>query len=107
MAKKKTRRIYQGEDGRWRLETTYTTGNVYATICSSKESAERLLYLSETYTRRYVEYTHNGELITAKVTNTGILEHNDGTAEDTLCIRINSGAYWVPAAKCKLMEESA
>lgn len=102
MAKKRTRRIYEGEDGRWRLENTYTTGNVTTTICGSKESAERLLNLAETYTGRFVEFLHNGKSTVAKVTNTGVLEHHDGTLEDMLYVRLKNGTYLKSATDCTL-----
>ena len=104
--RKATKRIYRGEDGRWRLETTYTTGRVCASVCNTKEAAERLLYLSDVYTKHFVEYNHNGKTITAKVTNTGVIENNDGTLKDMLYIRINNGTHLVPATKCQLVEVS-
>jgi hypothetical protein len=105
MSKKKTKRIYQGDDGRWRLETIYTTGRVCASICGSKEAAERLLNLSETYTGHFVEFLHNGKSTVAKVTNTGVLEHRDGTLEDMLYVRLKNGTYLRSASDCTLWSE--
>lgn len=105
MAKKRTRRIYLHEDGKWRLETTTTTGKVYATLFDTKEQAEQLLALSEKYTGKYVLTDHEGQLHRAKVTNTGLLHHKDGTISEMLYLKYDhcSGSWLRTATDCELI----
>jgi hypothetical protein len=105
--RKATKRIYKGEDGRWRLETTYTTGRVCAAILDSQEEAEQLLALSEKYYKRQVQVTNKstGYVSVGRVTNTGLLHHNDGTISEMLYVRYEKrgGTYLVAAKDCELL----
>ena len=105
MARKRTRRIYLHEDGRWRLETTTTTGRTYATVLDTKEQAEQLLALSEKYTGKYVLVEHKGQQCRAKVTNTGLLHHNDGTISEVCYLKYDhcSGSWLRNIDDCELL----
>ena len=96
-------RVYE-RDGQWLFESANNKGgNRQATYCESRESAERLLYLTNTWLHKKVRTCVHGELITASVAGAGIL-HDNGKLVDELYIRWNGKTYMWEAAMCEVVE---
>ena len=104
MARKKTREIYLHKDGKWRLKTTYTTGRCTETAFNTKEEAQELVDLSDRYYRKTVRAILENRIIDGRVTNTGILYHNDGTYDKMLYVRYLNSTYLVKEANCTILE---
>lgn len=104
MARKKTREIYLHTDGKWRLKTTYTTGRCTEVSFNTKEEAQELIDLSDKYHKKTVRAFLEHRIIDGKVTNTGILYHNDGSYDKMLYVRYLNSTYLVYEKDCIIME---
>ena len=105
MSKKVLKRIYQKDDGKWALETTRTTGQVYTTTFDCREHAEQLVALSEKYDRKYVSCKHKDGIAIGRVSNTGLLYKRNGLIDEMLYVTIKGSTYLKRAADCELYKK--